>query len=481
MINWRIIARIFSLLLIFEGLFMILSGGVSMLFSERAGPLFWAGGITLVSGALVYTPMRKIEKVSGKKEGYLIIAGSWLICSLFGTLPYLFSVPALSVTDAVFESMAGFTTTAASIFRHPENLPHGLLFWRSLTQWTGGAGVIIISLYVIPVFKSVYIQLPAGEFAGQTTDKIHPKMRDAFMRLLIIYVILTLSEVVFLVAAGWTVFDAVCTSFSTISTGGFSISSSAPEVSATPVVRIIITFFMFMAGLNIVYIYYGIKREFDKVFKSVEFLFYLIICVGFSMLLAALLAGKPGFAPFEAVADGSFQAISIITTTGFYIRDSHAWGGGIIIILFILMFTGGTSGSTSGGIKTIRLLLATRNSRQELLRLLHPNAYIPVQLDGRVIPQSSIFNLLVFIMLYYLTVCASAVVLSVLGYDVVTSFSTAASVLANIGPGLSETGVFAGFRDMPATGKWFISGLMFLGRLELLTVLILFTRTFYRS
>jgi trk system potassium uptake protein TrkH len=479
MINFRIIARIFSLLLIVEGLFMLLSLAVSFIYHEPAvSSFFYSALITLVTGIIVFTPLRNEERVTGKKEGYLIITGAWLLLSLFGTLPYLFSHSVNNFTDSFFESVSGFTTTGATIFTDIESIQHGILFWRSLTQWLGGAGVIFISLYVLPLFKTIYIQLPAGDFTGQPSDKIHPRIKDAAKRLFYIYGILTLVESVLLLIGGMPVFDAICHSFSTLSTGGFSTMNRGIAAFSSPYVKIVITLFMFIAGMNMSFIYFGIKGNFRKIFSNSEFLFYCITCAVFMLLVSALLMLRSGNG--SSFLEGSFHAVSIITTTGFYLQDHALWGDLIIMILFVLMFTGGTAGSTSGGIKILRLLVITKNSRQELKRLIHPNAFIPVRLDTRTVPQTIIFNLLVFITLYFLIICASSLIISFMGYDMITSFSTSASMLGNIGPGLGEFGPFTNFSEMPVSGKLFSAVLMITGRLEILTVMVLMTRSFYR-
>jgi trk system potassium uptake protein TrkH len=480
MFNLRIIARIFSLLLIVEGLFMLLSAAVSFIYNEPVKPFLFSALITIIAGVVVYTPMKDEERVTGKKEGYIIITGVWLIFAIFGSLPYLLTRSVDNFSSAFFESMSGFTTTGATVFRDVESLGHGILFWRSLTQWVGGMGIIFISLYVLPLFRSIYIQLPASEFAGQPADKIHPRIKDTAKRLLIIYAILTLAETVLLFAGGTPIFDSVCISFSTLSTGGFSTTNNSLTTFSGPFTIIILTIFMFIAGINMTYIYFGLKRNFRKIFGNNEFIFYTLICAIFVIIVSTVLSFQPGFSVSRAILEGSFQVISIITTTGFYINDHHLWSSIVIIILFMLMFTGGTAGSPSGGIKIVRLLLVTRNSRQELIRLLHPNAYIPVRLDRKAVAQSTIFNLLVFISLYAIVICASAFVISFMGYDIVASFSTAASMLGNIGPALGSMGPYTDFSSMPEAGKWFLSALMLLGRLEMLTVMVLFTRSFYR-
>ena len=480
MINFRIIARAFSLLLIVEGLFMLLSAGVSFLYHEHTATSFcYSAFISIVTGVLVFTPLRNEERIFGKREGYIIVTGIWLIFSAFGTLPFLISGSITSFGDAFFESMSGFTTTGATILTNIESMSHGILFWRSLTQWLGGIGIIFISLSVFPVFKSFNIQIAATEFSGQPTDKIHPRIKDAAKRLVAIYFLLTLSEVILLILGGMPFFDAICHSFSTLSTGGFSTRNNGIASFSSPFIMIVMTVFMFLAGTNMTMIYFGLKGNFKKVAGNNEFVFYSIICFIFVVLVSAILYFKSGFSFCKALLDGAFHVISIITTTGFYTQDHNLWGNIIIIIFFILMFTGGTAGSTSGGIKIVRLLLITKNNRQELKRIIHPNAFIPVRLDKRIISQSTVYNLLVFITLYCFVMCLGAFVVSFMGYDIITSFSTSASMLGNIGPGIGTFGPFTNYSAMPMVGKWFLAILMLLGRLELLTVMILFSKSFY--
>jgi trk system potassium uptake protein len=481
MVNFRIIARVFSLLLIFEGLFMLVSAAVSFSYHEDAANSFlYSAFITLFTGAIVFTPFRNIEKIYGNKEGYIIVTGICLIFSLFGTLPFLISGSIKNFGDAFFESMSGFTTTGATILTNVESLPHGILFWRSLTQWFGGIGIIFISLSAFPFFKSINIQLTATEFSGRPTDKIHPRIKDAAKRLVTIYFLLTLVEIILLMLGGMPVFDSVCHSFSTLSTGGFSTRNNGISDFSSPFILIIITFFMFIAGTNLTLVYFGLKGNFKKIFGNKEFVFYTALCIIFSIVVSTILYLSSDFSTGKAIINGLFHAVSIITTTGFYTQNYNLWGSLILILVFVMMFTGGTAGSTSGGIKIVRLLLITRNSRQELKRLIHPSALIPVRLGKHTVSQSTIYNLLVFIILYFFITCFGAFMISMMGYDLITSFSTSASMLGNIGPGLGTFGPFTNYSAVPMAGKWFLSGLMLLGRLELLTVLILFTRNFYK-
>jgi trk system potassium uptake protein TrkH len=481
MFNFRIIARVFSLLLIVEGLFMLISAGISFLYHEHATSSFiYSALITIVTGVIVFTPLRNEERVSGNREGYIIVTGIWIIFSLFGTLPFIFSGAVSSFGDAFFESMSGFTTTGATIMTNVDSLPHGILFWRSLTQWLGGLGIIFISLSIFPVVRSINIQIAATEFSGQQIEKIHPRIKDAARRLLLIYSAITITEAILLIAGGMPAFDAICHSFTTLSTGGFSTRNSGMAAFASPYIMTVLTVFMFLAGTNMALVYFALKGNFRKAAGNNEFVFYFWICVVFIFISSAVLFFKEDAPVGKAIGDGAFHVISIITTTGFYTQNYNLWGYGMILMIFILMFTGGTAGSTSGGIKIVRLLLVTKNSRQELNRLIHPNAFLPVRLDKHTIHQNTVYNVLVFLTLYFFVLCISTFVISAMGYDMITSFSTSASMLGNIGPSLGTFGPSTNYSALPAFGKWFLSALMLLGRLELLSVMILFTRSFYR-
>jgi trk system potassium uptake protein TrkH len=480
MINFRIIARAFSQVLIIEGLFMLVSAGVSIIYKDSSASSFvYSALITIVTGVLVFTPLRNEEKVYGSREGYIINTGIWILFSVFGTLPFLLSGCTESFTDAFFESISGFTTTGATIFNDVESLPRGILFWRSLTQWLGGLAVITLSFYVLPVMKSLNIQLSTTEFSGQLADKIHPKVIETSKRLVLIYIILTIAEIFLLTVGKMPLFDAICHSLSTLSTGGFSTRNNGIAAFSSPYLRAIIAIFMFFAGTNLVVFYFAIKNQFRKIVRYNEFVFYVGIGLGFSLLVTALLYFRSGISLPNAIRDGFFHVLSILTTTGFYTENFSSWGSLLITVIFILMFTGAMAGSPSGGIKIIRLLIIAKNNRNETRKLIHPFAYLPVRIDQKSVPQGIVYNLLIFITFYFIFICAGTFAVSLMDYDVITSFSTTASMIGNIGPGLGHFGPFTSYADMPWMGKWFLDGLMLLGRLELLTVIILFTRSFY--
>ena len=481
MINFRIIARILSMVLIAEGLLMLVSAGISVLLrDDTASSFLYSAIITIVTGIISFTPLRTDEKVYGNREGYIIVTATWILFSIFATLPFLFSGSIDNFTDAFFESVSGFTTTGATILSELESLPKGILLWRSLTQWAGGIGIIIISLSVFPIIKSVNIQLATSEFSGQQADKIQPRFIESVKRLVSIYILLTVIQAALLTLAGMPFFDAVCHSFSTLSTGGFSTNSSGIAAFQTPWIKIILTIFMFIAGINLPLIYFALNGNIKKITGNNEAGFYLLLVLSFIFVSSVILFFSEGFKPARALSESIFHIVSIISTTGYYTLNFSQWGNIMILIIFILMFTGGTSGSTAGGIKIIRLLLITKNYRKELHRVIHPNAVIPVRLDEHNVNQNNIYYLLVFITLYFIIVCSGAFIISLMGYDIVTSFSTVASMLANIGPGLGDFGPFTNYASVPVAGKYFLAGLMLIGRLELLTFIILFSKSFYR-
>ncbi len=481
MINFRIIARFLGLMLIVEGFFMLLSGGISLIFKEQtASSFFFSALITIVSGVFTLSPLKNEERIYGNKEGFIIVSGMWVLLILFGTIPFLLSGAIDNFTDALFESASGFTTTGATILTDIESMAKGILFWRSLTQWLGGIGIIFISMTVFPVVRSINIQLTSTEHSGQSTDKIHPRIIDAVKRLFAIYATLTLVEATMLFAGGMPLFDSVCHSFSTLSTGGFSTRNTGIAAFSTPYIKIVLTLFMFIAGTNTALVYFTIKGNIKKITGNSEFIFYSVICAVFALLSTFFLFNTNGFPMGKAFLEGTFQVISLITTTGFYSLDYDNWGFSMTIIIFILMLTGAMAGSTSGGIKAVRLLLITKNNRQEMKRLIHPNGFIPVRLDKHVIPNTTILYLLIFIILYFISLCIGAFIVSLMDYDIITSFSTSAAMLGNIGPGLGTFGPFSNYSALPGEGKLFLSFLMLLGRLELIALLLLLTRNFYR-
>jgi len=481
MVNIRIIARTYGLMLIFEGIMMLATAGISYFLKDpAASSLLFSGLITISTGVFVYTPVKDEEQIYSNREGFLIITGTFVLYSLTGMLPFLLSGTINNVTDAFFESASGFTTTGATILNNIDSLPRGIILWRSFTQWIGGLGIIFLSLYVLPVFRDNIIQLSTTEFSGQSQDKIYPRWIDAVKRLISLYIFLTVVEIVFLAAGGMNLFDAACISLSTLSTGGFSPHDYSLTTLTSSYAKIIITLFMFLGGTNMVIVYYLYKRNIQKIKENSEFIFYFVLCLVSCFLVSGILLAQKHSCP-ESFINGSFHVISIITTTGFYTNDYTLWGNLVVLLFFILMFTGGTVGSASGGVKIARLMILSVNTRMEIRRLVHPDAYLPVRINHKIIPQEIVYNILVFVLIYLITISCSAFIISLMNYDIITSFSTAVSILGNIGPAIGSFGPMATYSSLPVAGKWFISLLMILGRLELLAVIVLFARSFFRK
>jgi trk system potassium uptake protein TrkH len=300
-------------------------------------------------------------------------------------------------------------------------------------------------------------------------------------RLISIYTVLTIIEALLLVLGKMPFFDAVCHSLSTLSTGGFSTHNNGLAAFSSPYVKAIITIFMFFAGTNPALFYFGLKGNYKKISGNNELVFYGKLVLGFSLIVSFLLFIVKGTSVPAALSDGFFHTISIITTTGFYTSNFTQWGNLLILIIFILMFIGGMAGSASGGIKAIRLLIITRISKTEVRKLIHPNAYLPVRIDQKKVPSNIVYNLLIFIVLYFISVCAGALIISFLDYDIITALSTSVSMIGNIGPGLGTLSPLTSYAGLTPTGKWILSALMLLGRLELLTLLVLFSRSFYKK
>jgi trk system potassium uptake protein TrkH len=481
MINLRVILNILGLLLLIEGFSMLAPLGVSLYYGEGdALALAISSGISIALGAVAWFLTQRGDKTISKREGYIIVSIVWIVFSLFGALPFIISGHISSFTDAFFETISGFTTTGASILNDIEALPHGLLFWRSMTQWLGGMGIIVLSLAILPIFGIGGMQLFVAEVPGPTPDKFHPRVKETAKRLWGIYLIFTLLETILLLFGDMNLFDAVCHSFTTMATGGYS-TKQASIAAYSPYVQYIITLFMFLAGTNFALSYYGFHLQFDKIFKNEEFRFYAGFILGFTILITAML-WFGDFLPFkESFRHAVFQVVSITTTTGFITTDYLQWAPFLVVIVFMLMFLGGSGGSTGGGIKIVRVALLIKNSALELKRLIHRNAILPVRLNKKTIDPQIITNILAFVVLYMMLLAGSTIVMSAMGYDLASSLGAVAATLGNIGPGIGAVGPVENYAHIPDFGKWFLSFLMLVGRLELFTVLILFSPAFWKT
>ena len=480
--NKKIIVNIMGLLLLIEGLFLLISTGVAVLYNEYdLIALLVSSAICFVSGSISWYATRGANRNIGKREGYIIVSLVWVIFSVFGALPFVISGAIPSYTDAFFETMSGFTTTGASILNDIEAMPHGLLFWRSLTQWIGGMGMIVLSLAILPIFGFGGMQLFFAEVPGPTPDKLHPRIRETAKRLWIIYISFTIAEIILLKIGGMNWFDAINHSFTTMATGGYSTKQDSIAYFNSPFIQYVIVAFMIIAGTNFTLSYYALHFKFGKVFRNEEFQYYIGFIVFFTLLIAFFLWHFEGLGIELSIRDSLFQVVSIMTTTGFVTADYLKWAPFIPVIIFVLMFFGGSAGSTGGSIKIIRIVLLLKNSMLELKRIIHPNAIIPVRINNKSVSPEIISNVMAFVVIYMLITIISTIVIASLGYDLETSLGAVASSLGNIGPGLGRVGPVENYAHFPAFGKWFLSFLMMLGRLEFFTVLIILSPAFWKK
>lgn len=479
-INWSVIFHLLGFLLIIEGAFMLVGIPFSLYYcGYKCFSLLYSGLITAAVGSIVFFSTKKVQRTIGKREGYIIVSSAWIVISIFGTLPYLISGSISSFTDAFFETMSGFTTTGASILTDIEVIPHGILFWRAMTHWIGGMGIIVLSVAILPILGIGGMQLFVAEMPGITPDKLHPRITQTAKRLWLIYVLFTFLETVFLMFGGMNLFDAICHSFATMATGGFS-TQNASVANYSPYIQYVIIFFMILAGTNFTLHYLGLHGKMKEVWKNEEFRYYIIGTLGISILLAFLLYSFEHAGAEKAFRDSLFQVVSIITTTGFVTSDYLRWPGYIWIFIFLLMFVGGSAGSTGGGIKIARQILLLKNSALEFKRMIHPQAVIPVRFNGKAVAPEIIYLVMAFFLFYLLTFFAGTFILTLLGLDFETAIGATIATLGNIGPGIGGVGPIENYSALHIVAKWVTSFLMLMGRLELFTVMILFSPAFWK-
>ncbi len=482
MFNIKGIFKVLGSLLVIESIFMLLSALVGVCYHDGGAQiLLKSTGVTFLVGFLVVLFTRNAESKIQRNDGFIIVTLVWVLFSFFGSLPYLFSGQVHTLADAFFETMSGFTTTGSSILNDIEALPHGVLFWRSLTQWVGGMGIIVLSLAILPIFGIGGMQLFAAEVPGPVTDKINPKIRATAKYLWLLYLGFTLLETILLCFGGMSLFDAINHSFTTMATGGYSTKQDSVAYWDSPYIQYVITAFMIIAGTNFALIYAVVIGEVRKLTSNEEFRFYIGFIALLTLIIGVGLYVTTDMGAEKSFRDSLFQVVSIITTTGFATADYILWHPFLIVLIFTAFFLGGSAGSTGGGIKIMRIVLLLKNSYYELRRMLHPNAVIPVRYNGRAVSQPIVTNILAFFMIYILIFVGSTIIFTFFEPDLATAMSAVATSLGNIGPGLGELGPAENFSVIHAGGKWFLSFLMLLGRLELFTVLVLFSPAFWKK
>jgi trk system potassium uptake protein TrkH len=443
--------------------------------------------VALVSSALVTGLIGAITwKLTGIKhelrlrEGFAVVTIGWLAFSVFGSLPYLFSGVIPSFTDAFFETMSGFTTTGATIIANIDPLPQGILFWRSLTHWLGGMGIIVLSLAILPFLGVGGMQLFKAEVPGPVADKLTPRVTETAKILWGVYALLTAAETLLLVLGGMSLFDALCHSFGTVATGGYSTRNASVGGYNSAYIDYVITLFMVLAGANFALHYRFLRGDWGAYWRDKEFRFYLAI-IGVATLIVGVDIWLNIYGDVaQSLRYALFQTVSIQSTTGFATADYEKWSSASQVVLMVLMFIGGCAGSTSGGMKVMRLYLLAKFALSEFTRLLHPSAVVPVRINRVAVPREVVLNVLGFFVLYMFLFAVGVFAMTLCQLDLATAFSATATTLGNVGPGLGAIGPTENFAHLPAVAKWILSLLMLLGRLEIFTVLVFLSPAYWR-
>lgn len=479
--KFQLVLHVLGALLIFLAASMLMPIPFSLYYGDGQAPSFLISAvITFLVGALAFKLTRRKREIRAR-EGFAIVTLSWTLFSLFGCLPFLFSGAIPNFTNAFFETMSGFTTTGATILTDIEILPYGILFWRSLTHWLGGMGIIVLSLAILPFLGVGGMQLFKAEAPGPAPDKLTPRVTETAKILWGVYVLISALETILLMFGGMSLFEALCHTFGTMATGGFSTRNASIGYYDNAYVQYVIIAFMLLAGTNFSLHYRFLKRESGVYFKSREFRLFLgIVCGG--TLFIGIMNLLNQYHNFEkAFRNSLFQVVSILTTTGYGTADFEQWSFTAQFVLFLFMFIGGCAGSTGGGMKIIRLYVLIQFVRAEVKRLLHPSAVIPVRVGNQVIPRDIVTHVLGFLALMAGLFVFGVILMTLLGLDLVSALGSVAATLGNIGPGLGSVGPTDNYAHIPVAGKWILSFFMLAGRLEIYTVLILFAPSFWRK
>lgn len=482
MINLKMFFKAMGILVLIEAILLLICAGVSLIYQENDLDAFLKVIIgTAALGGVLLLMGRNATRQLTRRDGYLIVASTWVIFSVIGMLPFLISGYIPRVVDAFFETMSGFTTTGATVLNNIESLPHGLLFWRSLTQWTGGLGFIILVIAVLPIFGMGSMQLFSAEAVGASHQKLTPRISATARWIWYVYLTLTVTQVLFLLMGGMNLFDSVCHSFSTVSTGGFSTKQANLAYYNSPYIEYVTVIFMMLAGINFTLFFHLLKGKAKGVLFDSELKWYLCSLAVFTTVFSITLYYTSPLEAGQSFRDALFQVVSLHTTTGFTSADYTTWTPFLWGTLAVIMFLGACSGSASGGIKSIRLLILNKMRRNEFKRMIHPSAVLPVKINKVAVSPSIQSNIQLFILLYVITFIVGVLGMMAMGTGIVESFGTVVSSMSGVGPGLGVCGPAHSWSLLPDGGKWLLSALMLLGRLELFAVLLLFTPQFWKN
>ncbi len=486
--NLPVMITILAALLAIVVSFMLLPVTVAIWYGEYREALLFAGvmvGAMLVCvGAYLYA-RRSIASVRRRdltpRDGFLAVSLSWALAALVGALPFWLGGAIPSFADAYFETMSGFTTTGASILKDVESLPRAILFWRSLTHWLGGMGIVMLTVAIIPLLGIGGMQLLEAEVPGPSVDKLTPRIKETAKTLWFIYLGFTALETILLMLGGMTLFDGLCHTFGTLGTGGFSVKNASIGFYNSVFIDGVVTLFMLVGGMNFALFYLMFRGRFRDVARNTEFKAYLAIVLFATLLIASELTLR-GVHPSmgESAQYALFQVASIITTTGYASEDFARWPHFSQIVLFFLMFVGGCSGSTGGGIKVIRLVTLYKLAFNEMRYLINPRGVFTLTVDGRPVKKDTLYLMTGFFFIYIFFVLLTMLVVSTANVDLVTALTTSLATIGNIGPGLSLVGPMSNYAHYPDYIKWWLSFAMMVGRLEVYTVFVLFSAFFWR-
>lgn len=482
-INFKMLLRVLGLLLIIESVFM-LGPLVACLYYGESDWLCFAltCGSTLLTGLILTQVVRPSHSQMGKREGFLLTSTVWVVFSVFGMMPFMFCTTPISFTDAFFEAMSGFTTTGASVLDSISHMSHGILLWRALMQWIGGMGIILFTLAVIPMLNhSGGMQMFNAEVTGITHDKLRPRISQTAKSLWLIYISLTVLLIMLLWIGPMTGFESICHAFGAISTGGFSTSEDSIEAWHSVYVKVVITVFMFLGGVNFGLMYKAVMGHWKQVRHNDVIRVYLwTVAVMLVLFVLSIIAAGAVRSSDDLWINPLFAIVSTITSTGYSVANFENWGPFVLSLTFLMMFCGASAGSTSGGAKIDRVLFLIKNCRNEIYRCIYPNNIRPVKINGKVVNPDLVNKVIAFLCIYMILVCAGGTALTAMGLPPVDSFFSAFSCLSNTGLGAGVTGYGGSYSLVPEAGKWLLSLLMLIGRLEIFTVLVLFVPGFWR-
>ncbi len=479
-INFLLIAHIVSIVIVFESLFLLLAAFVSILYHETITlKLVWTFFATSCSGLVLNVFTKKQRGVEPTRhESFLIVTIGWLVLGVVGTLPYLVSHAIPEFVNAYFESISGFTTTGSSILVDIEALPKSILFWRAETHWIGGMGIIVLVVAIMPFLKINGISLFYSEISSVANEKISTKIRYVARNLWLVYVGLTIIEVVLLLLGRMPLFDSICHAFATIATGGFSTQNDS-IAGYSPYIQYVITLFMLLSGVNFVLHIMLLKGRYKAVFKNEELRLYLLVILGFGLAIAFILYFNGGISFEKAFRDSFFQVVSVITATGFATADYLQWPLQAILLVALLMLIGASSGSTGGGVKVVRHVILQKRIKSSFKELINPKAINILRYNNQTLQPEFVSRVMTFIFTYYTIVLIGGLVLMLTGLDAAASFGASATCMGGIGPGFGSVGPVSNFLHLSGFAKYLLTFLMVIGRLEIYSVLIIFTRSFW--